>query len=338
MRNKINNKFKYVFLIVVFVCAIYIFKNNMMDILRQLSKISFNGIVSILILSIGYSFIEGINISILSRKFKIKFNILSGVGCSFYTSFYKTVTFGSGSYVASIYYLQNKGLSPSQSMGGCTLNYVFHRISIALFSIICIIVNFNFIKFNFRNYLNIIKFVYIITILIVVFLIFICLSEKFHKTILSIIKYIKTKIKINDKYKDKINYLEDEILRIRNSSIIILQNKSTITLEIVLNLIKFLLIYLSSYVALREMNTNISIIDALTTTSLAMILAGSIPVPAGIASVEFVYTLLFSVIANNISSTSSMLIYRFSSFILPFLVGWLYVIIVKIKNTLCYNK
>ena len=49
------------------------------------------------------------------------------------------------------------------------------------------------------------------------------------------------------------------------------------------------------------MNINIGIIDALTVTSLAMILAGSIPAPAGIASVEFVYTLLFSVIANSIN-------------------------------------
>ena len=139
-------------------------------------------------------------------------------------------------------------------------------------------------------------------------------------------------------HKEKINYIEAEILRIKKSSIVLLKNKMIIVIEILMNLVKFLLIYLSSYIALREMNINIGIIDALTVTSLAMILAGSIPAPAGIASVEFVYTLLFSVIANSIKSASSMLIYRFSSFIVPFLVGGLYVILRKVKRSIFYKN
>ena len=135
-----------------------------------------------------------------------------------------------------------------------------------------------------------------------------------------------------------LNYIEAEILRIKKSSIVLLKNKMIIVIEILMNLVKFLLIYLSSYIALREMNINIGIIDALTVTSLAMILAGSIPAPAGIASVEFVYTLLFSVIANSIKSVSSMLIYRFSSFIVPFLVGGLYVILRKVKRSIFYKN
>ena len=278
MKNKQNNRLKFIFLIIIVSAIVYIFQNYMVDIYIQLKKLSLKGCISILILSIGYSFVEGFNISLLAKQFSRKFTILNGIGCSFYTSFYKTATFGSGSYVASVYYLQQKGISPSQGVGVSTLNYVFHRLSIALFSIICIIINYSFIKINFYDYLGIIKFVYIITTLILFFLVSICLSNK------------------------------------------------------------FLLIYLSSYIALRVMNINIGIIDALTVTSLAMILAGSIPAPAGIASVEFVYTLLFSVIANSIKSVSSMLIYRFSSFIVPFLVGGLYVILRKVKRSIFYKN
>ena len=335
MKNKQNNRLKFIFLIIIVSAIVYIFQNYMVDIYIQLKKLSLKGCISILILSIGYIFVEGFNISLLAKQFSRKFTILNGIGCSFYTSFYKTATFGSGSYVASVYYLQQKGISPSQGVGVSTLNYVFHRLSIALFSIICIIINYSFIKINFYDYLGIIKFVYIITILILFFLVSICLSNKF---LLLIIRYISNKLKINSKYKEKINYIEAEILRIKKSSIVLLKNKMIIVIEILMNLVKFLLIYLSSYIALREMNINIGIIDALTVTSLAMILAGSIPAPAGIASVEFVYTLLFSVIANSIKSVSSMLIYRFSSFIVPFLVGGLYVILRKVKRSIFYKN
>ena len=316
MKNKQNNRLKFIFLIIIVSAIVYIFQNYMVDIYIQLKKLSLKGCISILILSIGYIFVEGFNISLLAKQFSRKFTILNGIGCSFYTSFYKTATFGSGSYVASVYYLQQKGISPSQGVGVSTLNYVFHRLSIALFSIICIIINYSFIKI----------------------LVSICLSNKFHKFLLLIIRYISNKLKINSKYKEKINYIEAEILRIKKSSIVLLKNKMIIVIEILMNLVKFLLIYLSSYIALREMNINIGIIDALTVTSLAMILAGSIPAPAGIASVEFVYTLLFSVIANSIKSVSSMFIYRFLSFIVPFLVGGLYVILRKVKRSIFYKN
>ena len=169
MKNKQNNRLKFRFLIIIVSAIVYIFQNYMVDIYIQLKKLSLKGCISILILSIGYIFVEGFNISLLAKQFSRKFTILNGIGCSFYTSFYKTATFGSGSYVASVYYLQQKGISPSQGVGVSTLNYVFHRLSIALFSIICIIINYSFIKINFYDYLGIIKFVYIITILILFF-------------------------------------------------------------------------------------------------------------------------------------------------------------------------
>ena len=225
MKNKQNNRLKFIFLIIIVSAIVYIFQNYMVDIYIQLKKLSLKGCISILILSIGYSFVEGFNISFLAKQFSRKFTILNGIGCSFYTSFYKTATFGSGSYVASVYYLQQKGISPSQGVGVSTLNYVFHRLSIALFSIICIIINYSFIKINFYDYLGIIKFVYIITILILFFLVSICLSNKFHKFLLLIIRYISNKLKINSKYKEKINYIEAEILRIKKSSIVLLKNK-----------------------------------------------------------------------------------------------------------------
>ena len=73
MKNKQNNRLKFIFLIIIVSAIVYIFQNYMVDIYIQLKKLSLKGCISILILSIGYSFVEGFNISFLAKQFSRKF-------------------------------------------------------------------------------------------------------------------------------------------------------------------------------------------------------------------------------------------------------------------------
>ena len=79
MKNKQNNRLKFIFLIIIVSAIVYIFQNYMVDIYIQLKKLSLKGCISILILSIGYSFVEGFNISLLAKQFSRKFTILNGI-------------------------------------------------------------------------------------------------------------------------------------------------------------------------------------------------------------------------------------------------------------------
>ena len=73
MKNKQNNRLKFIFLIIIVSAIVYIFQNYMVDIYIQLKKLSLKGCISILILSIGYIFVEGFNISLLAKQFSRKF-------------------------------------------------------------------------------------------------------------------------------------------------------------------------------------------------------------------------------------------------------------------------
>jgi uncharacterized protein (TIRG00374 family) len=56
-------------------------------------------------------------------------------------------------------------------------------------------------------------------------------------------------------------------------------------------------------------------------TSLSVLLAAVIPAPAGIGSTEFVFAMLFSVIVGTGAAGSTSLLYRFATFVLPFVIG-----------------
>ncbi len=60
-------------------------------------------------------------------------------------------------------------------------------------------------------------------------------------------------------------------------------------------------------------------------------LSGVIPTPAGIGSFEFVYLLLFRPVVGTVDAFSSILFYRFSSFILQFIYGFVYVIAERLR-------
>ena len=66
-------------------------------------------------------------------------------------------------------------------------------------------------------------------------------------------------------------------------------------------------------------------------TSLSVMLAAVIPAPAGIGSTEFVFTSLFSEIVGMGLAGSASLLYRFGTFVFPFLVGAVIVVGCRIK-------
>ena len=61
-------------------------------------------------------------------------------------------------------------------------------------------------------------------------------------------------------------------------------------------------------------------------------LAAVLPAPGGIGSTELVFTSLFAGIVGTGLAGSSALLYRFGTFIVPFLIGGVIVILRRIKG------
>ena len=92
------------------------------------------------------------------------------------------------------------------------------------------------------------------------------------------------------------------------------------------NMLKLLFWYVMPYIFLVENHPNIDFLLTFSFISFAVVLSGVIPTPAGIGSFEFVYLLLFKPLVGTVDAVSSLLLYRFSSFILPFIYGFFYVV------------
>ena len=98
-----------------------------------------------------------------------------------------------------------------------------------------------------------------------------------------------------------------------------------------LNLLKLCFWYGMPYLLFAG-DKNINLVETMAITALSVMLAAVIPAPAGIGSTEFVFTGLFAGIVGTGIAGSASLLYRFATFVFPFLIGVAVVITRKIRE------
>lgn len=90
--------------------------------------------------------------------------------------------------------------------------------------------------------------------------------------------------------------------------------------------------YFLPYFILVQDYPNIDIWLTVALISFTVILGGILPAPGGIGGIEFVYVLLFRNVVGRVDAVSSLLLYRYATYLLPFLIGMVYVLFNKQKE------
>ena len=93
-----------------------------------------------------YQIIEGIITTVLAKQYRSSFACKNGITNAFLCSFYRVATLGSGSGVAAIIYLGEQGIEYGGGFGLYMIQYALHKMSIALFSAILFVMNWEFMK------------------------------------------------------------------------------------------------------------------------------------------------------------------------------------------------
>ena len=275
--------------------------------------------------TVMYHFFEGVITTNFARRYEPDFSLWKGFMCAFYASFYRVSTLGSGQGIAVIYYLSKQKIKVHEGMGMYMIEYVVHKLSIAIFSLIFVAINFKNVMSLSGKYFWLLVSGYGITVLIVCFLVALCLSDILHSFI------IKLLIKLDFKkiFSSKISELSILFDNISHSSKVCCSDATFVFKQILWNLIKFACWYIIPFILLKD--DGLTIMGSFSFTSMSTLLAAVIPAPAGIGSFEYVYTLIFERIVGRIDAASSVLIYRFATYILPMFIGLPVVIVCNKK-------
>lgn len=320
MNKKIGNLLFYFGLVILMFFVIKkMLGDGIYEVLGLLKTIEFKYIALILVCVGAYNFMEGIIVWLTAKNTAEGLELKSGILSGYYTAVFRALTFGTGSAAALIYYLNKKNISPEVGYGIVTVSYSFHKITVALYVTVGLLINFGFFRENYGEYFGYIIAGYILTVIIVAILLGICLSSKFHNIILK----TSGRILKNTKFSGKLQLIEKKLNSLRNETGSILRDRKNALKMIAAEFLKLTCWYLIPYISLKGMGCpeDVTVIYSLGIISLVVALVGVIPTPGNVASVEIIFTIMFSVLVSETQAAAAMIIYRFSTYYGAFFVA-----------------
>ncbi len=304
-------------LLALVIFIIYYLRDSWKEALTEVFRTSYITLGVIICLAFGYYVIEGGIISMMAKKYESEFGLLDGIRCGYYSSFYRVVTFGSGSGIAEIAYLNKYGIQGAKATGMTLIKYILHKITIVLYGLIGYGIACFTIRDLVRGYGWLLFIGSFIGVGIALILILVTISPWFSNNGFRLVRKIIANKKV---WLEKCDALELQVNILQEEAKALLKEKKLLTI-IFLNFLKLSLWYLIPGVVCRGEGLTLGL--SIILTSISLMLAGSIPAPAGYGSLEIVFILLFGKIISKTKIISVILLYRFATTILPFLVGGL---------------
>lgn len=324
MKNK-KLLFKILFVAVLIAIIIYTFRDSADDIVNQICSTSLVVLAAIALFSVVYHLFEAWITYSLARRYNPKFRYREAVYCAFYCSFYRLSTLGSGSGVAAVVYLGKKGVGYSEATGLYMIQYVFHKVGIALFSGIFFLVNWTVMSANYRDYAGYLLLAYLLTALIAAGLILFAVSAKFHSLLIAIVRHFNK----NGRFNRPLASLEKNCAIMEKTTSELMKDVKTLVAMFLKTLVKLCFWYGIPFLILFG-SKEVSLLSSFSVTSLSVMTAAVIPTPAGIGAVELIMTNLFGVLVDLHKAAAVTVLYRVATFIFPFAVGAVLILVSKI--------
>lgn len=324
----------------LFVCLLlgilyYSFKDSMEDMITELSKVSPQVILVLFLSVVVYHLCEGHITWLIVHKTHPEYPRRKGFCNAFYCSFYKTATLGSGSGIAGIYYLNKAGIPVPNATGMYFFQYIAHKVSMAVYSLLLFLVTYRFIHTSFAYYQGYILLGFAGVCVIAGVLLAVATVPWMQTACNLLANHLRAK---HPSWEEKLTGAGHKLAQLQAESRSLLRDPLLLLRLFLCNVLKFTTWYIIPWIvfcnSLRGESGDLpfSFLQCFALTSLSQSLAGVIPTPAGIGSVEAVFTLLFRRLLPEAKALSAVLLYRFATMLLPCAIGAFFVIGEKIVS------
>lgn len=325
--NKIKIVFNLLLLIAILAIIYYLINQSFAAIFNELASTSFQVLLATVFFGTVYQIVEGRSIKEIAQPFAPKFTTINGFWTSCYIAFYRIVSFGTGTLISEIYFYNKKGMKFSQGAGVTALHMIMYKVAVITYAVFGLLIQFSLLYENSPTMIWFIIAGIILTALIILFLVVISVSLNLQVFFVK----ITNRLFKSDRLRNWVDTCNSQIYSLRETVQTIIKDPTALLRIYFWNMLKLIFWYIMPYLFLIENHPDLDFLLTFSFISFAVVLSGVIPTPAGIGSFEFVYLLLFRPVVGTVDAVSSLLLYRFSSFILPFIYGFFYVMVEKRK-------
>lgn len=301
------------------VFAVWFYRDSMQEIWWGIKQISAREIFFCIILAALYFAMDGFIIHYALTPFSKKMTGIKGIITTYCCEFYRLITLGSGTFVAEIYYLCKKGVTVAQGTAVSAYKYTIKKMSIMLSGLIGFawLSHLDYTRELCREYTVFTIIATAICTVIISSFLLISISEKLANFVVSLIEMLGKKVgwiaKYSEEWISQIGILNSE------GKTLWRQWKRTLVV-LAVNLCKCIAIYAIVAVLLSG-SCILSEVDIIAIMAMVYFLAGVIPVPSGVMSVEYIFGLFMGGFLGIGQTAPAILSFRFFSWIFPACIG-----------------
>lgn len=318
-RNQIiGNVIKWGLILGLLVFACYKNQDFMREAVAEVKEIPVWMLISCLLLANLYFLAEGTIISRMTSTGQPRLSIFKGVSCAYMCAFYRLATLGSGNGIAQLYYYNKNGIHVAESTGMSIAQYTFQKITIGVMGVV------SFIGLLFFGERELIKYAgYMLAGVVVIsvisgFLFVITVSKRISDFVMCIVRKI---IKKKWKLYHRLDKAQEAIDNLQNQGRLVWKDKKLFIQVVLLNVIKFSCWYIIPGILFCD-DYGVNVFICMMLMAVCNMLGCVMIAPSGVGTLDFVFAIFFgSIIPDGEYVAAAIVIYRFFTWIVPFVLG-----------------
>lgn len=297
---------------------IYVFRDMAGPIMSQLVKTSPVVVAAILGATLLYGVIESCITFILMRQVENNMTFFDANIMTYFVSFYRVSTLGSGTIVASTLFMKHCGIQPSKALGLYSIDYAIHKMTICVMAVALFLANREYMLGVFGKYSSYVVLGVIATILITMAIVLFACWPPFHRFLRWLLE--KADALFKGRFAKQIDSLSGQTAMMEDATRVVLKKQWLIVVVMLLDICKFACWFAIPYIVCHNL-CDMNIVTSIGITAMSVMLAAVIPMPGGIGSSELVMTAIYSGLVGSAAAGAMALLYRFATFMFPFIIG-----------------
>lgn len=305
-------------LLLLSLLVFWVFRDHYQEILQNIRAVSPEGLLLLLGVGFLYQMFESAACFVLVRRRLPKFSFRQAAEVVFLGVFGNVSTFAVGSVPLQSYYLHRCGLMAGSGVGTMTLEYVFHKSSVLIYSAIMLLLQGRWLGSTGSSLSRYMMLGYGICAVIIAVLILACTWEKVQR----LVAWLIGRLPDTGKWDSRKRLWKENLAALYRESQQLLRDRPCIRKVLALNSLKLFCLYSIPYLAMKMLGiSSPSFWHVQMLTALMFLISNALPNVAGVGPIEFAFIMIFSNYMEYAQASSALILYRIATFFFPFLLS-----------------
>lgn len=316
-----------IILLITFGVMIWSFKSDYQNIIKMFSNINILWFIIALAIMIVYNLLDAYFIYYYCKKYNPDYTFRNAIDAQQSGTFFSAITpFASGGQFVQVVVFSKQKISSDRSASMLMLSFISWQTVLVIFGALALLLNYARLSVTFSAFFNIVFLGFFINLCVIVGLFLTAFSKGFHRFIFNNIIPFLGKIKIIKNVEEKKKGAQVWLQLFRDEFNYLLQHKDIMFRRFAIDTLKIFTFYSIPFFAAKALNLHEEwgqIMNVIILTSFVFMIASFIPIPGAAGGMEGTFMLLLGPVFGA-ATTSVMLLWRFLSYYLVMLVGFVF--------------